>query len=118
MNGHVTPWFLIERGCSHGDPISPYLFLLCVEILGITVRETELIRGIAINDVEHKITQFADDTHMMSEGDVNSFEQSISTIDSFGKKSGLFMNSGKTEAIWLGSKRRYSTRYLPYIKMD
>jgi hypothetical protein len=118
VNGHVTPWFLIGRGCRQGDPISPYLFLLCVEILGIMVRENEVIRGITINDEEHKIVQFADDTQMMSEGDANSFEQSIRTIDSFGKKSGLFMNSGKTQAIWLGSKRRSSTRYLPHIKMD
>ena len=82
------------------------------------VRENELITGITINDDEHKIAQFADDTQMMSEGDVNSFEQSFCTIDSFGKKSGLFMNSGKTQAIWLGSKRRPSTRYFYYVKMD
>ena len=44
------------------------------------VGENEVIRGIAINDDEHKIAQFADDTQMISEGDVNSFEQSIRTI--------------------------------------
>ena len=66
--------------------------------MDIMVRESEVIRGITINDDEHKIAQFADDTQMMSEGDVNSYEQSISTIDSFGKKSGLFMNSAKTQA--------------------
>ena len=118
VNGHVTPWCLIERGHRQGDPISPYLFLLCVEILGIIVRKNELIKGITINDDEHKIAQFADDTQMVSEGGVHFLEQSISSIDSFGKKSGLFMNSGKTEAIWLGSKRRFSTRYLPHLKMD
>ena len=52
------------------------------------------------------IAQFADNTQMMSEGDVNSSINS--TIDSFGKKSGLFMNSGKTQAIWLRSKRRHN----------
>ena len=29
------------------------------------VRENEVIRGIIINDYEHKIAQFADDTQMM-----------------------------------------------------
>ena len=44
---------------------------------------------------------------MMSEGDVNSFERSISKIDSFGKQSGLFIYYGKTQAIlWLGNKIR------------
>ena len=81
-----------------------------MEIQGIVGRENELIRGITINDDEHNIAQFIDDTQMMSEQDVTSFEQSNGTIDSFGKKSGLFMNSGKTQAIWLGSKRRSSTK--------
>ena len=55
---------------------------------------------------------------MMSEGDAISFEQSISTVDNFGRKSGLVMNSGKTQAIWLGSKRQSLTKYLPHIKID
>ena len=64
VNVHVTPWFLIERRCRQGDPISPYLFLLRVEILGIIVRENELTNGITFNDDEHKIAQFADDTRL------------------------------------------------------
>ena len=70
------------------------------------------------NDEEHKIAQFADNTQMMSEGDAISFEQSISTVDNFGRKSGLVMNSGKTQAIWLGSKRQSLTKYRPHIKID
>ena len=62
--------------------------------------------------------QFADDTQMMSEGDAISLEQSISTVHKFGRKSGLAMNSGKTQAIWLGSKRQSLTKYLPHIKID
>ena len=102
---HPVFVFFIERGCRQGDPISLYLFLLCVEILGIVIRENRLIKGINIYDKDHKIVQFADDTQM-SEGDAISFEQSISAVDNFGRKSGLVMNSGKTQAIWLGSKRQ------------
>ena len=60
------------------------MFLLRVEILGIMIRENRLIKGININDEEHKVAQFADDTQMMSEGDAISFEQSINTVDKFG----------------------------------
>ena len=97
--GILHPGFPNESGCRQGDLISIDLFLLCVEILGIMIRENRLINEININDKEQKISQFADYTQMMSEGDAVSFEQSICTTDKFGTKSGLAMNSGKTEAI-------------------
>ena len=39
---------------------------------------------------------------MISEGDAISSEQSISTVDKFGRKSGLAVNTGKTQAVWIG----------------
>ena len=55
---------------------------------------------------------------MTSEGDAISSEQNINTVDNFGTKSGLGMNSGKTQAIWLRSKMHSLTKYAPHIKMD
>ena len=39
VNGQITQWFTVELGCRQGDPISPYIFILCVEILAIMIRE-------------------------------------------------------------------------------
>ena len=39
VNGQLSQWFLIQRGCRQGDPISPYLFISCVEILATMIRE-------------------------------------------------------------------------------
>ena len=40
VNGRVSPLLSIERGGGRqGDPISPYLFLLCVNILAIMLSE-------------------------------------------------------------------------------
>ncbi len=39
VNGQLSQWFLIQRGCRQEDPISPYLFISCVEILATMFRE-------------------------------------------------------------------------------
>ena len=117
VNGQISDWFVVERGCRQGDPISPYLFVLSVEILAIMIRESEDIKGIAINEEEHKISQFADDTALMNTGDFKSFDVSMQIIDKFGKSSGLFINAEKTEVVWLGSMKNSQVTYYPHLKI-
>ena len=117
VNGEITQWFNIQRGFRQGDPISPYVFIMCVEILAIMIREDEDIKGIYTNKVGHKIAQFADDTQVMNNGDRKSFEKSIHIVNKFGIVSGLFMNANKTQAIWLGSKKHSKAKYIPHLKI-
>ena len=55
QNGFISECFYLERGCRQGDPISPYIFILCVEILGLMIRNDENVKGIKINGKEYKI---------------------------------------------------------------
>ena len=77
VNGEISKHFTIERGCRQGDPISPYLFILCAEVLACKIREDGEIKGIEIDDTLFKISQFADDTTFLLNEDRRSFEKTI-----------------------------------------
>ena len=84
-----------SEGCRQGAPISPYLFILYVEILATVIREDKNIKSISIGETEHKISQYADDTEILLEGDRNSFERTVQIIYIFGEKSGLLLICGE-----------------------
>ena len=61
-NGFATNLFSIARGTKQGDPISPYLFILVIEILASSVRQNSLIEGIWLGGKHKKLELFADDS--------------------------------------------------------
>ena len=102
-NGWSSDFFTLSRGVRQGCPLSPYLFILCAEILGAAVRRDTLIRGIQISDNECKMSQYADDTTLILDGARSSIERSFVLLNIFAKLSGLKVNYEKTEALWIGS---------------
>ena len=50
----------LQRSSRQGDPLSPYLFLLVVEILASKVRQNPDIKGIKIGNTSILQTIFAD----------------------------------------------------------
>ena len=88
--------------------MSPFLFILCVEILGIMIRNNKNINGIIINEREHKLSQYADDTLFFLDGTSKSLNETLSVLSEFYNFSGLKVNFDKTHAVWIGLKK-YST---------
>ena len=100
-NGHSSGYFDLERGVRQGDPLSPYLFILTIELLAHHIRRDKNIKGIQIANNESKLSQYADDTTAIV-SDKNSAKR---FLDKFEKASGLKVNKVKTEALWIGSAR-------------
>ena len=103
-NGHSTGYFLIKRGCRQGDPLSAHLFIICVEVLFVQVRDNNEIIGITINDHEIKLSAFVDDANFLV-SHIKSLELVFNACSGFQTFSSLKLNLEKSEACWIGTAR-------------
>ena len=101
-NGWASNYFTPERGVRQGCPLSPYIFILCAEILAAKIRRNNDIKGITVFGNEIKISQYADDTTMILDGSKKSLLSALLDLELFGAISGLHLNDKKTEMLWIG----------------
>ena len=104
QNGIFSKFFNIGRGCRQGDPVSPYIFILCAEIMGHMIRQNKNIKGIKIGREEICLLQYADDTVLFMDGSEKSLQSALNLLFQYSKYSGLKPNISKTKAVWIGSK--------------
>ena len=95
-NGWVTQQIDISRGLRQGCPLSPYLFVLVAEVLANNIRKNPQIKGITILGTEHKLSQYADDTEVITVFEENSLRELMHTFEKFECISGLSINYDKT----------------------
>jgi len=100
-NGFVTNFFEIKRGVRQGDPLSPYLFIIALEVLANSIRNNKDIEGIKVNSNEMKLSIFADDMTAFLK-DKQSISEFMKLITIYGGVSGLKLNKKKTEIMCLG----------------
>jgi hypothetical protein len=65
-------FFQIQWGCKQGHPLSPYLLLLCGEILALSIIQNDSIKVVILKQKQYKLTQYANDTTLILDGNEES----------------------------------------------
>lgn len=105
VNGKLTDSFLPTRGIRQGDPISPYLFLLCAEGLSCLMQQKEAVgelKGIRNGrngpPISHLL--FADDSVFFTRGDDKSIHALNSALQTYCEASGQMVNLQKSSIFF------------------
>lgn len=107
INGSPTIEFEIQKGLRQGDPLSPFLFILAVEALNVTmedVKGNKLFHGIQVGKDSIPIThlQFADDALIMGEWSIENARNLSRILSCFHLASGLKINFSKSKLFGIG----------------
>ncbi|MCH93433.1 putative ribonuclease H protein, partial [Trifolium medium] len=105
VNGKPTKTFLPERGLRQGDPLSPYLFIICADVLSALItqaQQSQLIHGVKIAPGAPEITHlfFADDSLMFCRANQEETTQMHSILTQYQHASGQLVNYHKSELIF------------------
>ncbi|XP_013607556.1 PREDICTED: uncharacterized protein LOC106314175 [Brassica oleracea var. oleracea] len=105
LNGQSHSFIRPERGIRQGDPLSPFLFILCTEALVNVLNQSETqgkVHGIKLSSscpaVHHLL--FADDSLLMCDATVCENEEIKSYLKLYGDASGQVINTSKSSIIF------------------
>ncbi|GFP92208.1 transposon tx1 uncharacterized 149 kDa protein [Phtheirospermum japonicum] len=96
LNGSLHDIFEGKRGLRKGDPLSPFLFVICIEYLS---RSFNLDFKFHLRCEENRIIHlaFADDLMLMARGDPTSVRILMECLSNFSNKFGLNINALKSD---------------------
>jgi exonuclease III len=110
-NGGKTKTFFPTRGLRQGDPLSPYLFILCQEVLSrMFERQHALgnLHGVRMNVTGPAISHvmFADDIMIFAKANRREVEVVDDCLESYCQWSGQLVNRGKSGLFFLKRMHR------------
>jgi len=116
INDQMGPFFQTQKGLRQGDPLSPVLFNLVVDMLSILIARAKVngqVSGVVPHLVEDglSILQYADDTIIFMGHDIEQATNMKLILCMFEQLSGLKINFHKSEIFCFGKAKEEENLY-------
>jgi hypothetical protein len=117
VNEGMGHFFQTKKGLRQGDPLSPILFNVVADMLAVLIersKEVSFVDGLLPDLVEGglSILQYADDTILFLEDDLEKAKNLKMVLGAFEKLSGLKINFHKSEMFCFGETRERAAEYV------
>jgi retron-type reverse transcriptase len=116
VNDHVGKIFQTKKGVRQGDPLSPIIFNIVVDMLAILIKRAKAegkIEGVIPHLVDDGllILQYADNTVLFMEHNLEKARNMKLLLSAFEELSGLKINFHKSEVFYFGEDKDYESQY-------
>ena len=116
VNDQLEPYFQTKKGFGQGDPLSPILFNIVVDMLAIIMnraKEEGQVRGVVPHLVEDglSILQYVDDNVIFMDHDIDLAKNMRLLLCAYEQLSGLKINFHKSEIFYFGQAKECEVQY-------
>jgi len=99
LNGSPSEKIVHQHGLREGDPLSPMLLILVMDVLYYLVRrasEEGLLQPLARRNLQHRFSLYADEVVIFLQPSVSDISITLDILQLFGEASGLKTNVQKS----------------------
>ena len=104
-NNFLRPFFDVMKNVRQGDPLSPTIFILCIECLAIMLRQSRQCNGITLSKQTFEVSLFADNIAIFFNSSSLQFNYTFDILNAFGQKPGYKVSTTSSSAFYLGSSK-------------